>query len=78
MVVQFGLSADMSSCEVGPGDSFSVNPFIYNDATKDMYVFIEIEIPLVWTSFFICLSLVMIGVLLRVMEGWLCMTVQLR
>lgn len=50
MVIQFGLSADMSGCEVGPRDCFSVNLFIYNDATEDMYVFIEIEMPLVWTS----------------------------
>ena len=49
-MVQFDLTTDMSSGEVGPGDSFSVNPFIYNDATEDMYVFIEIEMPLVWTT----------------------------
>lgn len=33
--------------EVGPGDSFSVNPVIYNDATEDMFVFIRVDMPFV-------------------------------
>lgn len=40
----------MAATKVGPGDSFDVKPVIYNDATEDMYVFIEIEMPLVWTT----------------------------
>ena len=49
-VFQFDFNTGLNGGEVGPGDSFSVNPFIYNDATEDMYVFIEIEMPLVWTT----------------------------
>ena len=49
-VFQFDFNTGLNGGEIGPGDSFSVNPFIYNDATEDMYVFIEIEMPLVWTT----------------------------
>lgn len=49
-IFQFDFNTGLNGGEVGPGDSFSVNPFIYNDATEDMYVFIEIEMPLVWTT----------------------------
>ena len=35
----------MVATEVGPGDSFAVIPQIYNDATEDMYVFIQIDMP---------------------------------
>ena len=35
----------MNSGEVGPGDSFSVSPVIFNDATEEMYVFVEIQMP---------------------------------
>ena len=49
-IFQFNLNTGLNSAEVGPGDSFPVNPVIYNDATEDMFVFIEIEMPLVWTT----------------------------
>lgn len=39
-VFQFNLDTSMSSGEIGPGDSFSVSPVVYNDATEDMYVFV--------------------------------------
>lgn len=44
-VFQFDLDTGMSSGEIGPGDSFSVSPVIYNDATEDMYVFVQIQMP---------------------------------
>ena len=44
-VFQFDLSTDMSATEVGPGDSFDVNPIVYNDATEEMYVFIQVDMP---------------------------------
>ena len=44
-VVQFDLTTDMASTEVGPGDSFDVRPIVYNDATEEMYVFIQVDMP---------------------------------
>lgn len=35
----------MVATEVGPGDSFDVKPVIYNDATEEMYVFIQVDMP---------------------------------
>lgn len=35
----------MTSAEIGSGDSFSVAPVIYNDATEEMYVFVEVQMP---------------------------------
>lgn len=35
----------METIEVGPGDSFSVRPVIFNDATEEMYAFVEIKMP---------------------------------
>ena len=29
--------------EIGPGDSFSTSPTVYNDATEEMYVFITVS-----------------------------------
>ena len=49
-IFQFDFNTGLNGGAIGPGDSFSVDPFIYNDATEDMYVFIEIEMPLVWTT----------------------------
>ena len=49
-IFQFDLDTGLKGGVVGPGDSFSVNPVIYNDATEDVFVFIEIEMPLVWTT----------------------------
>ena len=46
-VFQFDLSTDMSATEVGPGDSFDVNPIVYNDATEEMYVFIQVDMPII-------------------------------
>ena len=37
-VFQFDLTTGMTVAEVGPGDSFSVRPVIFNDATEEMYV----------------------------------------
>lgn len=45
IIFQFDLDIRTCSGEVGPGDSFSVNPVIFNDATKEMYVFVEIQMP---------------------------------
>lgn len=42
---QFELSTDMVATEVGPGDSFDVKPLVYNDATEEMYVFIQVDLP---------------------------------
>ena len=44
-IFKFNLNTNLVSGEVGPGDSFSVSPVIYNDATEDMYVFIQIDMP---------------------------------
>lgn len=35
----------MASTEVGPGDSFDVRPIVYSDATEEMYVFIQVDMP---------------------------------
>lgn len=44
-VFQFNLTTDMSATEVGPGDSFDVKPVVYSDATEEMYVFIQVDMP---------------------------------
>ena len=44
-IFQFELETGMSGGEIGPGDSFFVNPVIYNDATEEMYVFVKIQMP---------------------------------
>ena len=44
-IFQFDLDTGISSSEIGPGDSFSVSPVIFNDATEEMYVFVEIQMP---------------------------------
>ena len=44
-VFQFDLTTDMAATEVGPGDSFAVSPAIFNDATEEMYVFIQVDMP---------------------------------
>lgn len=44
-IFQFDLDTGLSSAEIGPGDSFSVSPVIYNDATEEMYMFLEIQMP---------------------------------
>lgn len=46
-IFQFDLNTGLSSGEVGPGDSFSVSPVIFNDATENMYVFIQVDMPTV-------------------------------
>ena len=46
-IFQFNLNTRLNSAEVGPGDSFPVNRVIYNDATEDMFVFIQVDMPLV-------------------------------
>ena len=46
-IFQFNLTTGLNSAEVGPGDSFSVNPVIYNDATEYMFVFIQVDMPFV-------------------------------
>lgn len=45
-VFQFDLTTDMTEAEMGPGDSFDVKPVIYNDATEEMYVFIQVDMPI--------------------------------
>ena len=49
-IFQFDFNTGLNGGEVGPGDSFSVNPVISNDATEDMFVFIGIKMSLVWTT----------------------------
>ena len=44
-VFQFDLTTDVTAMEVGPGDSFEVIPVVYNDATEEMYVFIQVDMP---------------------------------
>lgn len=44
-IFRFDLDTGISSGEIGPGDSFAVSPVIYNDATEEMYVFLEIRMP---------------------------------
>lgn len=44
-IFRFSLDTGMNSGEVGPGDSFAVSPVIFNDATEEMYVFVEIRMP---------------------------------
>lgn len=44
-VFQFDLTTDMAATEVGPGDSFALSPTIFNDATEEMYVFIQVDMP---------------------------------
>ena len=46
-IFRFNLSTGLTSAEIGPGDSFSTSPLIYNDATEDMYVFIKVQMPTV-------------------------------
>lgn len=45
-VFQFDLTTDMTATDVGPGDSFYVKPVVYNDATEEMYVFIQVDMPI--------------------------------
>lgn len=42
-VFQFDLTTDMTEAEVGPGDRFNVKPVIRNNATEEMYVFIQVD-----------------------------------
>lgn len=42
---QFNLTINMAAIEVGSGDSFDVKPVVYNDATEEMYVFIQVDVP---------------------------------
>ena len=44
-VFQFDLTSEMVATEVAPGDSFKVKPVVYNDATEEMYVFIQVDMP---------------------------------
>lgn len=44
-IFQFDLDTGIGSGELGPGDSFSVSPVIFNDATEEMYVFVGIQMP---------------------------------
>lgn len=44
-IFQFDLDTGLSSSELGPGDSFAVSPVIFNDATEEMYVFIQVDMP---------------------------------
>ena len=46
-IFRFDFNTGLNGGEVGPGDSFSVNPVIYNDATEDMFVFIRVDMPFV-------------------------------
>lgn len=45
VIFQFDLNTGMSSGEVGPGDSFFVNPVVTNSATEEMYVFVKVNMP---------------------------------
>ena len=45
MVFQFDLETDMTATEVGPGECFDVKPVVTSDATEEMYVFIQVDMP---------------------------------
>lgn len=47
MVFRFDLTTEMTETEVGPGDSFNVKPVVYSDATEEMYVFIQVDMPVI-------------------------------
>ena len=49
-VFQYDFNTGLNGGEIGPGDSFSTNPTIYNDATENMYVFIKVEMPTAWSG----------------------------
>ena len=49
-IFEINLSSGFTAAELLPGDSVDVNPVITNDATSDMYVFIEVETPVVGTD----------------------------
>lgn len=44
-VFQIVLDDNIGNSEVGPGDSFPVSPVVFNDATEEMYVFVQIQMP---------------------------------
>lgn len=44
-VFQFDLETGMTATEIGPGDSFDVKPVVKSDATEEMYVFIQVDMP---------------------------------
>lgn len=46
-IFTFDLSTELTPEEIGPGDSFRVNPTVYNDATEEMYIFLSLDMPLV-------------------------------
>lgn len=49
-VFQLDIDAGLTGGKIGPGDTFSVSPVICNDATEEMYVFLEIGMPTVENS----------------------------
>ena len=49
-IFQFDFNTGLNGGEIGPGDSFSTSPTIYNDATEDMYVFMKVEMPTAWSG----------------------------
>ena len=42
-IFEFNLEADIENTEIGPGDSFAVNPTVTNDGTEEMYAFVKID-----------------------------------
>ena len=46
-IFRFDFNTGLNGGEVGLGDSFSVDSFIYNDATEDMFVFIRVDMSFV-------------------------------
>ena len=44
-IFQIVLDDNIGNSEVGPGDSFPVSPVVFNDATEEMYVFVQIQMP---------------------------------
>lgn len=46
-IFTFDLSTGLTPEEIGPRDSFYVNPSVYNDSTEEMYVFLSLDMPLV-------------------------------
>ena len=49
-IFTFDLSTELTPEEIGPGDSFHVNPTVYNNATEEMYVFLSLDMPLVYET----------------------------
>lgn len=46
-IFEFKLAMSSMQADLGPGDSISINPIVENSSTEKMFVFIEVEMPVV-------------------------------